>query len=153
MKTITIVAVKGIIIRDDKILIIKRSLQDIFAPGGWEFAGGKIDYGESPEEALRREAMEETGLKITVGKILYATSFVRSSVQQNIVLTYLCGTRSGDVVLSEEHEDFLWAEPKQLRDYLLPMICNDLDEHGAWKDLGLYGTEVGQLSRGTEPRG
>jgi len=57
-----IVAVKGIINHNGKILIIQRSDDDETGANTWEFAGGKIDFGENLEDALIREVKEEVGL-------------------------------------------------------------------------------------------
>ena len=62
MKTINVVA--GIIKKDNKIFIAERGYGEF--KDGWEFPGGKIENGETPEEALRREIQEELDTEISV---------------------------------------------------------------------------------------
>ncbi len=66
MKTIKVVAA---VIRDgDKIFATQRGYGDL--KGGWEFPGGKIEEGETPQEALKREIMEELDTEIEVGELI-----------------------------------------------------------------------------------
>ena len=65
MKTVRVVAA---VIRDgDKIFATQRGYGDL--KGGWEFPGGKIEEGETPQAALKREIMEELDTEIEVGEI------------------------------------------------------------------------------------
>lgn len=66
MKTIRVVA--AVIINKDKILATQRGYGE-FA-GGWEFPGGKIEAGESPQEALAREIKEELDMDIKAGALI-----------------------------------------------------------------------------------
>ena len=66
MKTIRVVAA---VIKDkDKIFATQRGYGDF--KGGWEFPGGKIEEGETPQEALKREIMEELDTEIAVGELI-----------------------------------------------------------------------------------
>ena len=66
MKTIKVVAA---VIRDgDKIFATQRGYGDL--KGGWEFPGGKIEEGETPQESLKREIMEELDTEIEVGELI-----------------------------------------------------------------------------------
>lgn len=66
MKTIKVVAA---VIRDrDKIFATQRGYGEF--KGGWEFPGGKIEEGETPQEALKREIMEELDTEIEVGELI-----------------------------------------------------------------------------------
>jgi 8-oxo-dGTP diphosphatase len=56
------VSVKGLVVRDGKILLLKESPK---LSGQWELPGGGLDFGEDIHEALRREVQEETGIKVT----------------------------------------------------------------------------------------
>ena len=66
MKTIEVVA--AVICHEDKIFATQRGYGDF--EGGWEFPGGKIEAGETPQEALVREIMEELDTKIEVGDLI-----------------------------------------------------------------------------------
>jgi len=61
------ITVKGIIRRGDgKILIVKRSADDDHQPGVWETVGGGVEKDATPQAALKKEIMEETGLEVKV---------------------------------------------------------------------------------------
>jgi len=66
-----IVAAHGAIQHNGKVLTIRRSGNDEWMAGKWDFPGGKIDIGETAEMALKREVHEETGLKVKVGQVDY----------------------------------------------------------------------------------
>jgi len=59
--------VVGILIEEDRYLLIRRGWNLVRAPGFWCFPGGEVEPGESLEEAIRREMMEELGLAVSVG--------------------------------------------------------------------------------------
>jgi 8-oxo-dGTP diphosphatase len=125
----TVVAVKGLVINDGKVLIVQRSMDDEVGGGTWECPGGKIDFGEDLEIALMRELKEETGLDATVEKILYAASFNTDPNRQVVLLTYLCKTNSTNVVLSEEHSSYQWVTAQQMKVYLSREILEDLEKN------------------------
>jgi 8-oxo-dGTP diphosphatase len=66
------VLVGGVIHKDGKILILRRPESKKFFPGCWEIPGGKLDKGESLEEAVIREAREETNLHTKVDRLFFA---------------------------------------------------------------------------------
>ncbi|MCL6602783.1 MAG: NUDIX domain-containing protein [Paenibacillus sp.] len=124
-----VVAVKGIILHEGKILLVQRAADDHIGARTWECAGGKIEFGEGLEDALAREIKEETGLTVSVGVILYATTFMTSSSRQVVILTYLCRTMQNTVQLSKEHIDYQWCTKDQLRELLLPQIISDFEKN------------------------
>ena len=65
--------VAGILIKDGKVLLGQRP-EHKSLPGLWEFPGGKIELGESPEEALRRELQEELAIDADIGQLKIATT-------------------------------------------------------------------------------
>ncbi|UQZ35934.1 DNA mismatch repair protein MutT [Paenibacillus sp. PK3_47] len=123
-----IVAVKGIIINQGKILIVQRASGDSIGAGTWECAGGKIDFGEGLETALAREILEETGLAVTVDRLLYASSFLTDPARQVVILTYLCRSDEYAVSLSEEHSDYQWCTKLELRQMLPGGILADFEQ-------------------------
>ena len=110
------VAVKGIIERRGKILIVKRSNQEDHRPGIWETVGGRMDNAESPEIELKREISEEVGLIVDVKHPFNIFSFVRDTGEFVVGITYICKYISGEVLLSHEHTDYKWITPASFAD-------------------------------------
>ena len=69
----------GVIIKDRKVLVAKRSVGEV-TNSLWEFVGGKNRWGETPEETLVREFLEELGIKVRVGDCLCTSDFVNKDV-------------------------------------------------------------------------
>ena len=94
-------------------LLLKRSLNDRWNPGKWEFPGGKVEPGEQFDEALLRETMEETGLIISLIRVVGATEFelLDRKVAEIIMEGHL---ESGEVHLSNEHDDYAWVALREL---------------------------------------
>ena len=94
---------------DDQILFLRRSRDDDFMPGSWDIPGGGLDYGEDPEEGLRREIMEEAGLKIEIIRVLTVSTYFMGEVHR-IDVTYLCSAiDSHKLKLSSEHDYYEWV--------------------------------------------
>lgn len=121
------VVVKGVLIRNNRILIIQRSHTDSFGAGTWEVVGGNLNFGESLEEALKREYLEEVGLKITVKNLLFSTTFFTSNDRQIVLLSYLCESEESQISLSSEHEQYLWASKEELLTLLPQEILADYE--------------------------
>ena len=83
------VGVSGIADRNGAVLVIRRSKRESFLPGIFELPGGKLRFGESPEAALHREFLEETGMEVCAIRLLNARSYIsQSGAQHNIELFY-----------------------------------------------------------------
>lgn len=111
------VALKGAIFNENKFLIIKRSIKARGEHGSWEFPGGRMEFGETPEETLGREVLEEVGLKVEIKKPLHTWSFFKDENTQIVGITYLCKAVSSEVILSEEHVDFAWITFEDIHNY------------------------------------
>mgnify|MGYP002403473292 CR=1 FL=1 len=100
------VAVKAVIRNDDRFLIVKEK-------GRWQAVGGRLDKGELLEEGLRRETKEETGITdLVVGKVVHIDEWFakpEGDLKHIVALFYLCDTTTSDVVLSDEHQEYMWA--------------------------------------------
>jgi len=105
-----------------EILLIKRSEGDDAFPGEWELPGGGTNYGETPQESLKREIQEECGLDVIVGKPLGVHTYSIKD-QHFVEITFLCtfADNKDQVHLSHEHSDFQWILPYDLT----PMHLND----------------------------
>ena len=108
MKTIRVVA--AVIRRDDMIFATARGYGEF--KGGWEFPGGKIEDGESPQEALIREIDEELDTKISVGELIDTIEWDYPDFHLSMDC-FWCEIVSGDLVLNE-HEDAKWLSKKEL---------------------------------------
>ncbi len=78
-RPVWIPVVTGILRKGDKVLVGERPQGHTLA-GQWEFPGGKLEVGESPEEALKRELSEELGIEANVGKLLLTSAHNYSEV-------------------------------------------------------------------------
>jgi 8-oxo-dGTP diphosphatase len=104
-----------IIVRDEsgRCLLLKRAMSSKGNPGKWDFPGGKLDPGESLDEALLREVAEETGLTISIQGVAGAAESELPAWK--VVYLILEGrVESGEVRLSEEHDDYVWVDPQKL---------------------------------------
>lgn len=137
MENKIVVALKAVILCNRKALIIQRSYGEVSGSGSWEFAGGKLEFGEDLETGLRREIMEEVGLTVIIEKLLYASTFQSKENRQTVILSYLCHSQDDKVVLSEEHEKFIWADKKTMRRYLAKGILHDLEANQIFTRLDI----------------
>ena len=90
MENLIGVAVKAVILFERKALIIQRSSDVESNPDIWEFVGGKLEFGESLEDCLRREIREEVNLDVEIKDLLYATAFMLDERKQTVFLVYVC---------------------------------------------------------------
>ena len=102
MKTIRVVA--AVIYADGKVFATQRGYGDF--KGGWEFPGGKIEEGETPENALKREISEELETEIAVGELIETIEYDYPAFHLSMDC-FWCGIISGDLVLNEA-EDAKW---------------------------------------------
>jgi len=135
MENVIIVAVKAVIMFNKKALIIQRAADDEVGANLWEFAGGKLDFGENLEAALKREVKEEVGLAVTVDKLLYASTFKTHEYRQLVILSYLCTADNDNVRLSNEHQNYMWANKEQMMDMLSKSIVDDLNHYSVWTHI------------------
>ena len=108
MKTINVVA--AIIKKNDKVFITQRGHGEF--KGKWEFPGGKIEVGETPEEAVVREIREELKSEVKVESFFDEIEDVRDDMVLNVKF-FVCSLVSGKLELTE-HLDSKWVEPSEI---------------------------------------
>ncbi len=109
-----IAVVAGILLRDGKILLAQRKEAASFALK-WEFPGGKIEPGESPEEALERELREELGIHTHTGRIFDAVR-LENAQRDLLLLFYFTALSDGEPRALDCHA-LRWIAPADLLQY------------------------------------
>ena len=108
MKKIEVAA--AIIMDGDKVFATQRGYGEF--KDWWEFPGGKIEAGESPQTALRREIREELGTEISIGPFLCAVDYAYPEFSIRLHC-YICSAAVGSLVL-KEHEAAKWLSGENL---------------------------------------
>ena len=122
---VTVVA--GVIRRqEDGRILLSRRPADSHLGGLWEFPGGKVESGESLEDALRRELDEEVGVEVEVGGMLYEATH---SYPDRLVHLYFyeCLIREGHPA-ARSVADTAWCTPGELMNYPMPEANTGLIE-------------------------
>lgn len=105
-------AVKAIISNGNKFLVLKQAINGMEF---WDLPGGKVEYNESPYQALHREVKEETGINIEIEKPLGMWWFFRLTDKVQVVCTtFICRPNGFEVVIpknkeSDSIEEFRWV--------------------------------------------
>lgn len=105
----------GVVFKDSKVLICQRSEEGSF-PLKWEFPGGKIEPGESPREALRRELVEELAIDITIEEELLAYEYIYPG-GFTVHLTFFLVTDFVPEPVNLQFNKIDWADINSLDDY------------------------------------
>ena len=118
-------AAKGLIVMDSRFLALKRSEAEHDV---WEIPGGRMEFGETLTETLIREVREETSLLVRPEKLIAHWDLMGKTRQISGVV-FRCTIETGDIALSDEHQDFAWFTVNDA-DRLYPQfaaIVQDLD--------------------------
>ena len=114
-----------VIMKEGKILILKRSKTDEWMPGHYGLPGGKLDPGENLEEAACRECKEEINLNISPKDLKFLPKISKNSNHAFFLTTKFTGMPKTDF----EHDDFQWINPNDLSKYKtvpdLPLIISE----------------------------
>ena len=106
--------VAGVVRRDGQVMLCQRR-PEVHNGLKWEFPGGKIEPGESPEAALARELREELDLQVQVGRVIDAVHH-RYPDREVLVLFYDCRVAQGEP-RTVDCNAIAWARPEALRGY------------------------------------
>lgn len=114
------VTAKALIFDGDEILLIRKP------EGDWDLPGGRLDAGEHPEQALRREIREEIGLHVEIGDLADCNSRRGKGATEVFVVSYHCRTKVSlkNIRLSDEHTEARFFSISKV---------HHLDMHDAYK--------------------
>jgi mutator protein MutT len=114
------IAVSAFIVRNDRLLILKRAEDETFLPGVWEVPGGGIDEGESIEEGVVRETIEEASIHVTPQRLFGFFEYTDGYNQKTLNLNFICkmDDASEEVDTSSgEMERAAWVTLAELKDF------------------------------------
>jgi 8-oxo-dGTP diphosphatase len=118
-RPLLIVAAAALIDRDGRVLITQRPAGKPMA-GLWEFPGGKVKEGETPEQAIIRELYEELGIDVCP-TCLSPLTFASHEYEDFHILMPLFQVRTWDGIISpREGQAVKWVRPSRLLDYSMP---------------------------------
>jgi 8-oxo-dGTP diphosphatase len=108
-----VVAVAAIIMREGKVLAMRRAATKDAGAGLWETLSGRVPLGEEPLESIRREIQEECGLTVTVEERPFTVYHAFRNTLPMIVIVYRAHYVAGEVLMSDEHDTFDWLTPSE----------------------------------------
>ncbi len=119
-----VVAVAALILRERKVLALRRAEDNLVGSGLWECVSGRVEQGEEPLAAVAREVREETSLVVEVEPRPWRAYAAQRRGQPMIVIVYRAAYVSGEVRISREHDRSAWldADGFAARSSLLPLV-------------------------------
>ncbi len=124
MKRDFAVAVKAVIIKENKALVLCRSKGEMAGSymnsyQKWDLPGGGLHFFERAAEGLHREIKEETELDVSIGPPISLFDVIKHHIHL-CIFTYACRWERGEVHLSAEHESFRWLTEEEIEESELP---------------------------------
>lgn len=120
-KIVEKIAVAGVLVKDDKALIIQRAADDDYMPELWEIPSGKREPEESTALGVKREVEEEIGIKVEVGEPIGSFKYKVEKPDETRNVTQICflvkPIGEDNVKLSSEHQDFAWITEGEIDKY------------------------------------
>jgi 8-oxo-dGTP diphosphatase len=118
-KRLLLVVACALVDTDGRVLIAQRPQGKQLA-GLWEFPGGKVEPGETPEECLVRELREEIGIETKIACLAPLTFASHSYDDFHLLMPlYVCRRFEG-IAVPKEGQTLKWVRPRQMRDYPMP---------------------------------
>ena len=118
-KRLLLVAACALVDTDGRVLLAQRPEGKQLA-GLWEFPGGKVEPGETPEQCLIRELQEEIGIETDIPCLAPLTFASHSYDDFHLLMPLFVCRRFRGIAQPKEGQVLKWVRPKQMRDYSMP---------------------------------
>lgn len=130
-----IVGVGGIVIQGDRVLLIRRGREPL--KGEWSIPGGMLELGESLEDGVRREVLEETGLKVRSLEALIVFDRIQRNgkrVQYHyVIVDYVCRRTGGRLKAGSDVLGARWVKREELPNYrITPKVASVISDAFEW---------------------
>ena len=115
-----VLAVGAVIVQEGRIVLVRRA----HAPGrgDWTLPGGRVEFGESLVDAVRREMREETSLEVIVGPMIELFDRIERADEGHVashlvIVDYVCAPRAGILLAGDDAEAAVWVGVDELAGY------------------------------------
>jgi mutator protein MutT len=114
------VGVGAVVLNGDCVLLVKRGHAPL--KGEWSLPGGRVELGETLEDAVRREVLEETGLAIEIGPVVEVFDRIERAddgrvAYHFVIVDFACTVLSGDLRFGSDADDARWVVVSDLASY------------------------------------
>jgi 8-oxo-dGTP diphosphatase len=121
------ISVRGFVINNEKLLLMKRRNNDVHCADQWEIPGGRLENGEDPYKGLKREVQEEAGITATVLLPMSINYYVREDGQTITGIVFACKTDEATITLSEEHSEYKWVSLEEAKKLIFDPMKKEID--------------------------
>ena len=124
-----VIAVGAVVVHKNRILLIRRGKEP--ARGEWAIPGGRVELGETMQEAATRETMEETGISIRPGKLVYYFETIQPDADGSIrfhyaIFDFMAEYLAGEPNANDDAQDARWVSASDAQVYNLNIKTRDL---------------------------
>ncbi len=121
--------VRLLIYNNDRLLILKRAGSDKNDSNLWDIPGGKIENDENIFDAIKREVLEETGIKLSSPNIKDLHSLIFEDFDNGgklVIAVFTCESETSEIQFNAEHSEYRWVNPKELPTHQLGRVLQSL---------------------------
>jgi 8-oxo-dGTP diphosphatase len=111
------VVVAAVIEREDRRILIGQRRRHDTSPLKWEFPGGKVEEGETPEAALKRELREELGVTLKKYAEIARVTYKYAETSEQLEIRFFAAEIAKGAILAKPFEQIAWVLPKELGEY------------------------------------